>query len=156
MSNCSDPKMQLAWKLFSILGFSRCFTALSVQCKLRSSSLRSSFSSSQPLLDNWRSCKGAHSETLRLAGMGDTCLGSTTPGTCHPRGLGDQVFDIVLSSLEADVVPPQVGEPAMVGNTAKEKPGYHQHSPALASTLDPPLKTSSPGSEALETQSVRQ
>lgn len=59
-------------------------------------------------------------------------------GTCHPAGLGGQVFGIVQSSLEADVVPPQLGEPAVAVNKAPERPGYHEYSPTLAPTLDPP------------------
>ena len=44
---------------------------------------------------------------------------------------------LVQSSLEADIVSPQLGELAMVDNKAEEKPGYHERSPALAPTLDP-------------------
>jgi len=84
---------------------------------------------------------------------GDTPGLHHTLGTCHPAGLGGQVFGIAQSSLEADVVPPQLGEHVMVGNK-QENPVYHEHSPALAPNLDPHPQTSPTGSEALETQSM--
>lgn len=61
-------------------------------------------------------------------------------GTCHPAALGGQGFGTVQSSLKADVVPPHLGVPAIVGNKSEERPGYHERSPALAPTLDSPQK----------------
>lgn len=148
MSSCSDLKMQLTWKWFNVW-FSRCFTALSVQCQLRSSSLWSSFPSSQPLLGIWRSCKGDactqrrdpfFSATLRHTGMGETRLGSTKPGDMPSSSAWGPRLCIVQSSLKADVVPPHLGVPAIVGNKSEERPGYHERSPALAPTLDSPPK----------------
>ena len=42
---------------------------------------------------------------------------------------------MVLFSLQADLVPSEVGEPAMAGGKAGEGPGYYQHVPTLAHAL---------------------
>lgn len=55
---------------------------------------------------------------------GETCPGSTTPGDMPSSRAWGQVFGVVQSSVEADVVLPQLGEPAMVGDKAEERPEY--------------------------------